>query len=187
MSHPVTTDMSNVYAPGHLGELTRVVPPEMVDAALQSAGGKERRLRRLPSRVVVYLLLAGVLFAGQGWKQVWSRLNGGLAGPMAAPPAGSALTEAMRRIGAGPLRELFTLLAGTGVTGVRQAVKFAGRLVIAIDGTQIAVADTEANRVRFPKPRGGPNGQAGYPMIRLVALVATGTRTIIEAAFGTDQ
>ena len=58
----------DVFAPGHLGELTQIIPPEMVDAALATAGGREQRLRRLPSRVVVYLLLAGALFAGQGWR-----------------------------------------------------------------------------------------------------------------------
>jgi len=82
---------------------------------------------------------------------------------------------------------LFTLLAGLGVCYRRHCAQFASLVVVAIDGTQIAVADTEANRARFPKPKGGPNGDAGYPMIRLVALVATGTRTIIEAVFGTDR
>ncbi len=81
----------------------------------------------------------------------------------------------MRRVGEAPLRELFTLLSGPAATRAGAATRFAGRLVVAIDGTQIAVADTDANRAVFPKPRGGPNGQAGYPMIRLVALVATGT------------
>lgn len=185
MSDSAITHASGVFAPGHLGELTQVIPFEMVDAALESAGGRQRRIRRLPSRVVVYLLLAGALFAGQGWRQVWSRLTTGL--PLRMPcPAGSAITEAMRRVGERPLRELFTLLAGPAVTGARRAARFAGRLVVAIDGTQVAVADTDANRAVFPKPRGGPNGEAGYPMIRLVAIVAAGTRTVIDAVFGAD-
>lgn len=171
---------------GHLGELTGIVPPEMIDAALESAGGKEQRLRRLPSRVVVYLLLAGVLFAGQGWRQVWARLTGGLGMPV-PPPSRSSITGAMRRVGPGPLRELFTLLAGPAAADASSAVRFAGRLVVAIDGTQIPVADTEANRVVFPKPRGGPNGEAGYPFLRMVAIIACGTRSVIEASFGTDQ
>ena len=50
------------FAPGHLGELTRIVPFEMVDAVLASTGRVQRRVRDLPSRVVVYLLLAGCLF-----------------------------------------------------------------------------------------------------------------------------
>jgi hypothetical protein len=176
---------SGVFAPGHLGELTRVVPFEMVDAALEAAGGKEHRVRRLPSRVVVYLLLAGVLFAGQGWRQVYSRLASGLPEATRNPSA-SALSEAMRRVGAAPLRELFTLVKGPAVTGAHQVTRFAVRLVVAIDGTQLAVPDTEANRARFPKPRGGPNGEAGYPMLRMVAILSAGTRSVIEAAFGTD-
>jgi hypothetical protein len=52
-----------VFAPGHLGELTRIVAFEMVDAVLAEAGGVQQRIRKVPSRVVVYLLLAGGLFA----------------------------------------------------------------------------------------------------------------------------
>src|SRR5690625_5073206 len=88
---------AGVFAPGHLGELTQIVPPEIVDAALASAGGKQQRVRRLPSRVVVYLLLAGALFAGQGWRHVFSRLTAGLPGPVVRP-SGAAITEAMRRV-----------------------------------------------------------------------------------------
>lgn len=186
MSHSVTTDSAHVFAPGHLGELTRVVPPEMVDAALETAGGIQQRLRRLPSRVVVYVLLAGAVFAGQGWRHVFSRLSVGLAVPVRRPSA-SAITEAMRRVGPKPLRELFMHFAGSAVTGSHQSVRFAGRLVVAIDGTQIPIADTEMNRVVFPKPRGGPNGEAGYPMIRLVAIITAGTRSVIDVVFGSDR
>ncbi|HUK67280.1 MAG TPA: transposase domain-containing protein, partial [Streptosporangiaceae bacterium] len=39
------------FAPGHLGELTRIVPFEMADAVLEEApGARERRVRLLPSR-----------------------------------------------------------------------------------------------------------------------------------------
>ena len=46
------------FAPGHLGELTQLIPFEMVDEALKATGRVQVRLRDLPSRVVVYLLLA---------------------------------------------------------------------------------------------------------------------------------
>ncbi|MGH3504600.1 MAG: transposase domain-containing protein [Nocardioidaceae bacterium] len=108
-----------VFAPGHLGELTRIVPFEMVDAALEAVGGTQQRLRRLPLRVVVYLLLAGALFAGQGWRHVWSCLTASLPGPVARP-SGTAITEAMRRVGVAPVRELFTLLKGPAVASVGQ-------------------------------------------------------------------
>lgn len=72
MPHCASPSSFDVFAAGHLGELTGIVPPEMIDAALEAAGGIEQRRRRLPSRVVVYLLLAGALFAEQGWSRVWS-------------------------------------------------------------------------------------------------------------------
>jgi hypothetical protein len=46
------------YAPGHLGELTQIVDFSLVDAVLEETGTRERRLRLLPSRVVVYFVLA---------------------------------------------------------------------------------------------------------------------------------
>ncbi|MCA5894212.1 IS4 family transposase [Isoptericola sp. NEAU-Y5] len=173
-------------APGHLGELTRLVPFEMVDAVLAAAVGVQRRVRLLPSRVVVYLLLAGGLFEHLGWGQVWARLTASLPGEQPAP-APASVTEAMRRVGPGSLKALFDLLKGGAATTARQAARFAERLVVAIDGTQIAVAHSPANLAVFPKPSPGPNGAAGYPMLRLVAVVACGTRSVIEAVFGTDK
>jgi hypothetical protein len=46
------------YAPGHVGELTRIVDFDLVDAVLKETGTREKRLRLLPSRVVVYFVLA---------------------------------------------------------------------------------------------------------------------------------
>lgn len=184
MPQSATSLPFDVLAPGHLGELTHTVPPDLVDAALEATGSTEQRFRRLPSRVIVYLLLAGTFFGGQGWTHVFNRLTSGLAGTFR--PAKSALTGAMRRVGPAPLRELFILLAGYASGRTPPAVTFAGRLVVAIDGTQMSIPDTEANLAVYPKASGGPNGPPGYPMIRLLALVATGTRQVIDAVFGPD-
>jgi len=67
-----------VFAPGHLGELTQIVPFEMVDAVLAERGAVQRRLRKLPARVMVYLLLAAALFEECGSPAVWSRLTAAL-------------------------------------------------------------------------------------------------------------
>jgi hypothetical protein len=71
---------AGAFAPGHIGELTRIVPFEMVDAVLAETGAQQRRVRDLPSRVVVYLLLAAALFADLGYGQVWARMIAGLGG-----------------------------------------------------------------------------------------------------------
>jgi hypothetical protein len=55
--------------------------------------------------------------------------------------------------------------------------------VCAIDGTIMTVADSEANLAVYSKQRGGPCGGGSYPTLRLLALVACGTRTLIDAVF----
>ena len=175
-----------MFAPGHLGELTRIVPFEMVDAALAETRAVQQRLRALPSRVVVYLLLAAGLFAELGYGQVWARMCAGLHGLAVARPSASALAAARRRLGVAPLRALFDLLRGPAAGLAQAGVYWRGRLVCAVDGTMLCCPDTAANLTVYRRG-GGNHGGTGYPMLRLLALVACGPRTIIAATFGTDQ
>jgi hypothetical protein len=171
------------FAPGHLGELTQLVPFEMVDEALAQTRAVQRRVRDLPSRVVVYLLLAACLFPELGYVGVWGKLTAGLEGlPVAAPTAG-ALAQARRRVGVAPLRWLFELLRGPAAVPYGRGVWWHGLLVCAIDGTIMSVPDAPANLARFTK-QAGNHGGTGYPQVRLLALVACGTRTLIDAVFG---
>lgn len=182
---PDDLDPAGVFAPAHLGELTRIVPPEMINAVLADTGATQKRIRRLPSRLIVYLVLAGALFADQGWTGVWDRLTAGLRLPVARP-ARSAISQALRRVGPAPLEALFRILAGPGAVLHVQQIHCAGRLVTAIDGTQIPIPDTEANRVLYPRHKAGRNSEVGYPMIRMLGLVAAGTRQFLDAAWGPD-
>jgi Insertion element 4 transposase N-terminal/Transposase DDE domain len=174
------------FAPGHVGELTRIVPFEMVDAVLAETGTVERRVRDLPSRVVVYLLLAAALFADLGYRQVWARMIAGLGGLSVAVPTAGALAQARRRLGVAPLRALFDLLRGPAAGLSVKGVYWRGRLVTAIDGTILGCPDTPANLAVYRRG-GGYQGGTGYPLVRVLALVACGTRTIIDATFGTDR
>ena len=171
------------FAPGHLGELTQQVPFEMVDTVLAETRTAQSRVRDLPSRVIVYLLLAGCLFAELGYRQVWQRLVAGLDGLDVAAPSEAGLTKARARVGVKPMRALFELLRGPAAT-LAGPVRWRGLLVCAIDGTIISVPDSPANLTMFTKQRGGPCGGGSYPALRLVALVACGTRSIIDAVFG---
>ena len=171
------------FAPGHLGELTQQVPFEMIDAVLAETRCLQRRVRDLPSRVVVYLLLAGCLFAELGYRQVWQRLVSGLEGLPVADPSEAALTQARRRVGPQPLRALFGLLRGPAAS-MAGPVRWRGLLVCAIDGTTLYAADSAANLARYSKQRGGRTGGSGYPMLRLVTVMACGTRSVMDAVFG---
>jgi hypothetical protein len=163
-----------------LGELTRIVSCDLVDAALENTRAVQHRVRVLPSRVVVYLLLAAALFTEIGYQQVWARLVSGLDPATAARPGSSALSQALRRVGVAPLRELFTLVRGPA-TG---AARWRGLLVCAIDGTSMFVPNSAANAAAFGRQTGRPDAESGYPMLRLLTVVACGTRTVIDAVFG---
>ncbi|MER6129783.1 IS4 family transposase [Streptomyces sp. NPDC001795] len=179
----VVTVAGGRFAPGHIGELTQLVPFEMIDEALKATGRVQARLRDLPSRVVVYLLLAACLFPEVGYLGVWRKLTGALAGLAVAAPSASALAQARRRIGTAPLKWLFDLLKGPAAGPRTPGTRWRGLLVVALDATTVTVPDSPAVLARFIK-QAGNHGGTGYPQARLLALVACGTRTLIDAVFG---
>jgi hypothetical protein len=95
----------------------------------------------------------------------------------------TALWHARARLGVRPMRALFDLLRGPASAIRTAGARWAGLLVVAIDGTYLDVPDDPATRARLGK---GSNQYAtsGYPQICLVALVACGTRAVIDAVFG---
>jgi hypothetical protein len=160
-----------VFAPGHLGELTQIVPFEMVDAVLAECGAAQQRLRKLPARVVVYLLLAAALFEECGYLAVWAKLTAALDALPVPKVTATALWHGRARLGMRPMRALFDLLRGPAGAIRTTGTRWRGLLVVAIDGTYLDVPDDPATRARLGK---GSNQYAtsGYPQILLVALVA---------------
>jgi Insertion element 4 transposase N-terminal len=72
------TVAAGVFAPGHLGELTRYLPFELVEDVLAQTRTMQQRLRELPSRTGVYFVLALGLFPRIGYARVWAKLCAGL-------------------------------------------------------------------------------------------------------------
>jgi hypothetical protein len=174
-----------VFGPGHLGELTQTIDFALVDAVLEETRTQERRLRLLPSRVVVYFVLALALFERCSYQAVWGKLTAGLGGLSLARPAASSLCRARRRIGAEPLRRLFETLAGPVGPPGQAGVFYRGLRTVAVDGTHLHVPDDPAITWRYPK-RAGERLEFGYPLLRLLALIECGTRAVLAAAFGPD-
>jgi hypothetical protein len=176
------TVAAGVFAPGHLGELTQVIPFDLVDGVLADSRAAQRRLRALPSRVGVYFVLAMGLFPGEGYRGVWAKLTAGLD---AWCPDLKALRDLRRRIGAAPVKALFELLAGP-VAWPRTPGVMSGRYrTVAFDGCRsIKVPDTPRNQAWLGKLT-ACRGETGYPVIQLMTLVETGTRALLGAVFGT--
>jgi hypothetical protein len=180
----VITVAAGAFAPGHLGELTRIVPFELADAVLEEEGGREKRVRLLPSRAGLYFLLAMCLFPQPGYLGVWGKLTAGLRVLGLPSPSGKALRDLRRRIGIAPVKRLFEILAGPLGQPSTPGIMFRGYRTVSFDGCKsIRVPDTPANRA-WPGKQNASNGETGYPAISLMALVETGTRALLGAVFG---
>ena len=161
-------------------------PLALIEEAVSAAGARERRRRLLPAVAVVVFVLGCCLFSGEGYGEVARKLAGWLS-PLAGRggwrvPGTSALARARRRAGPGPLKELFSRLAGPLAGPGTPGVFALGRLLAALDGTVVDVPCTPANVAAFgPPPSRG--GAGGFPQVRLVTLAACGTRGLISAAF----
>ena len=178
------TVAAGVFAAGHVGELTRVVPFELVDGVLEESGARERRLRLLPSRVGVYFVLAMCLFPRAGYQGVWGKLVAGLRVLGLAAPSGKALRDLRRRIGIAPVKALFEVLAGPLGWPRTPGIMFGRYRTVSFDGCKsVKVPDTAGNRVWLGKQKAS-NGETGYPALALMALVETGTRALLGAVFG---
>jgi hypothetical protein len=178
------TVAGGVFAPGHLGELTQVVPLELVDAVLEETGTTERRLRDLPSRVGVYFVLALGLFEHVGARLVWEKLVAGLHGLPVACPSEKALRDLRRRIGSAPLKALFDVPAVPLAQPRTPGTRYRRWRTVAFDGcSSLKVPDHERNRGWLGKIR-YRFGWAGYPTLMLMSLVETGTRGLLGAVFG---
>src|SRR5260370_6503353 len=189
--HSATTTISRAvtvaagaYAPGHLGELTRYLPFELVDDVLAQTRTVQRRLRDLPSRAGVYFVLALGMFPHLGYVRVWGKLTAGLAGLSLPRPSEKALRDLRRRLGPAPLKALFDVVAGPLAQPRTPGVCFAGLRTVAFDGlNSLKVPDTRRNRSWIGRIR-YRMGFAGYPTLRLMALAETGTRGLLGAVLG---
>jgi len=145
-----------------------------------------QRFRLLPGRLGVSFVLGLCLFSDLPYGQVLRELASGLAGPLAAAgwrvPAATALTRARRRLGEKPFELLLERLRGPLSPGAAPWSHICGLLAVAWDGTMVKAAASTENAAAFGRPRARKTGH--YPQVRVVALVACGTRGLIGAVLG---
>ncbi len=169
-----------------VGVLSRFVPPGLVDEVLAEAGLPAGRQRALPGRLVVFFVLGLCLFSDLPYAEVARSLASGLSRALAAAgwqvPATTALTQARRRIGDKPLELLLGRLCGVLTPAAAPWSHICGLLAVAWDGTTIKAPASSASRAAFGRP--GRTSKAARPQLRLVALVACGTRALAGAAAG---
>lgn len=170
-----------VFDPAQLGVLTDRLPVELVDEVLAECCRRERRVRLLPARVMVFFVLAMTLFPERGYTGVWRGLCSSLRG--AGRPSAAALRQARARLGAAPLQVLFDRLKGPVAPALTPGVFWRGLRLVVWDGSTLDLADEEPVRAAFGAPVHG-SGREGAPQMAFAATVECGTRAVLDACFG---
>ena len=180
----LVTVAAGAFAPGHLGELTRYLPFELVDDVLEMTGTVQKRMRALPSRVGMYFVLAMTLFPGIGYLKVWDKMTAALEDLGLPRPSEKALRDLRRRLGPAPAKAVFETVAVPLASPWTRGVTWRGLRTVAFDGlNSVHVPDSDRNRCWLGKLK-NRLGVAGYPAMRIVALAETGTRGLLGAVIG---
>ena len=168
-----------------LGVVANTFPRATIDQVLADTGKASRRQRDLPAHVVVYYVIALALFMQVSYREVLRTLLEGiswLAGPTARlkVTGKSGISQARTRLGSEPLRRLHDQVVKPIAAPETRGAWFRRWRVVSLDGSSLAVADTDENDAAFGRPA-ETQGETAYPLVRLVALVESGTHVL----FGT--
>jgi len=155
-----------------------------IDEALAASGTVSVRRRRLPAEQVVWLVVGMALLRNLPIREVVSRLGLALPGPQGGTLARSAIPQARQRLGDEPMKVLFERCARTWALTSAQAHAWMGLSLFAMDGSTLRVPDSEENRAFYGLASGGDRGDSGYPLARLVALMAVRSHLLLAASIG---
>lgn len=161
------------------------IEPAWIEEALLATGTATVRRRRLPAEQVIWLVLGMGLMRDTPIAEIVRRLD------LALPDAegnrtvvSSAVSQARARLGAEPLEWLFHRTTHEWATQ-GTVHRWRELALVAADGTTLRVADSDENRTYFgSQDAGAGRGTSGYPLLRLVTVMAVRTHVLLGAAFG---
>ena len=104
--------------------------------------------------------------------------------PPSASPDTGAYCRARDALAAEGLQQAVEHTAHALDTGVSPPHLWMGRQVQVVDGTGIALPDTEANQDEYPQPSGQKPG-CGFPVLRLLAFMSLATGAVSRYRIGT--
>lgn len=165
--------------------------PILIEEALAATGTATIRKRRLPAERTVWLMLGMSVMRDLPIAAVARQLDIALPGPDGSRTvASSALSQARARLGPDPMEWLYLRTAEEWAHRSADADRWHGLALYGVDGTTLRVADSVENRDHFGghdsgRHEGGRDErQSGYPLMRLVVVMALRSHLLAAAAFG---
>ena len=164
----------------HLGD--GAVEQTVARHAPAPAGPERRRLMSLP--LVARLVMAMTLMPNASYVEALAQLVGVLPRlPWAQAwqiPQATVVTAWRRRLGVAPLKALFVRVAGHVIGRAEPGALWHGLRVATLDGFQVKVPDTVANREAFGSS-GTADDSAAFPLVRVVLAAARAGRALLAA------
>lgn len=168
---------------GAFARLQASIDPDWIDEALEATGTATLRRRRLPAEQVIWLVLGMAMFRDRRIDEVVAKLDLALPGRRGPTPAPSAVVQARARLGDEPLKWLFERCSEKWAHQSAREHAWRGLAVYGVDGTTVRVPDSAENRAHFGGQL-GRSGDSGYPLARVVTLMALRTHQLAAMRFG---
>ena len=175
------------FTPAHFDGVRQRLPAEWVHEALLATGTATIRRRRLPADQVVWLVIGMALMRDKPLPDIVDRLELVLPSASGKVVASSAVSQARQRLGDEPLEWLCVRTGGEWAHASAAAHPWRGLKVYAADGSTMRVPDTVENREFFGSQAGRRDSDSGYPLLRIVVLMAARSHVIAAASFGPYQ
>jgi len=160
------------------------IEPIWIEESLEATGTATVRRRRLPAEQVVWLVLGMALFRNLSIEEVARQLEIALPSSKRGEVASSAIAQARKRLGAEPMKWLFAKTGGNWGHESAARQSWRGLSIYGLDGTTARVPDSDANRLHFGPTGSMHRGMSGYPLVRLVTLMALRSHVLVDARFG---
>lgn len=158
--------------PDRFDTFRRQLDPDWIEAALSATGTATIRKRRLPAEQVVWVVLGMALFRDSSIEDVVRRLDLALPGAQQAVVSKGSISEARQRLGSEPMKWLFERTAAPWSSEMATALPWRGLQLFGVDGSSLRVPDSPENRAEFGGQAGRDGTESGYPMVRIVTLMA---------------
>jgi len=124
------------------------------------------------------------LFRDQSMRELVATLDLALPGSRGIRVAPSSIVQARERLGDEPLRWLFERTAQTWAHASARRHEWRGLALYGADGTTVRVPDSAENRDHFGGQKTRWDSTSGYPLVRLVTLMALRSHLLVGARFG---
>ena len=169
-----------------VGVLALCFPLQKVQAIVTACGKADKRVRDLPAALVVYYVIALSLFPGVAYQSVLRWLIGGLqwlGNHCFRIACSESLSDARQRLGELPMQRLHEEMALPMSEKSLPGSYFKDMLLVAFDGSTLALQDTPANSKEFGRSS-NQNGEGAWPLARFVALAECGTHLVFASKLG---